>query len=225
MTTVDKSKAASGVEALIDRLREQGVEKGQQEAEALLEEAQRRARWLVDQARQQADDMRENARKEAEKLQKSGEDALKIAARDVQLQLKENLSRMFADRVRVMVSEELKDKAFLQQLLTELVCQNRDQGAMKQGAEVILPEHFIGLDELRSNPQAYRQGKLSTFVEKRLGEQLIDGIEFDIGKHEGLLIRFNGDDSEIDLSDKALSELLLRHLQPRFRALLEGVIR
>ena len=46
-----KGHAASGVEALIERLREQGVEQGQQRAAELVEEAERRAEWLLQQAR------------------------------------------------------------------------------------------------------------------------------------------------------------------------------
>lgn len=34
-----------------------------------------------------------------------------------------------------------------------------------------------------------------------------------------------GQEVEVDLTDQAIAKLLLRHLQPRFRALLEGVIR
>ena len=30
---------------------------------------------------------------------------------------------------------------------------------------------------------------------------------------------------EIDLSEKAIASMLLEHLQPRFRALLEGVVK
>jgi V/A-type H+-transporting ATPase subunit E len=226
MSEIEKAHAASGVEALIERLREQGVEKGQQEAEQLISEAQHRADWLIEQAEQEAKQIRDKARADAERLRKGGEDALKIAARDVQLQLREALGRVFADRVRVQVSEQLDDKAFLQALLRELVCRVRDKaGIEERTVEVLLPEQFVGIEDLRRNPHAYREGKLSSFVQQLLAEQLRDGVSFDIGDHRGLVLRFEGEDAELDLSDRALAELLLRHLQPRFRALLEGVIR
>ncbi|GGB99629.1 hypothetical protein GCM10011352_27280 [Marinobacterium zhoushanense] len=226
MNNFEKSHAASGVEALIERLRLQGVEKGQQEAEKLIEEAQRRADWLVEQAEQEAKQVRDQARIEAERLRKGGEDALRIAARDVQLQLREALARVFADRVRILVSEQLDDAQFMQALLRELVCRVRDRVDLEgKRLEVLLPEQFVGIDELRRNPHAYREGKLSNFVQQLLAEQLREGLSFDIGEHKGLVLRFEGEDAELDLSDKALAELLLKHLQPRFRALLEGVIR
>lgn len=226
MSEMEKSHAASGVEALIERLREQGVEKGQQEAEQLISEAQHRADWLIEQAEQEAQEIRDKARADAERLRKGGEDALKIAARDVQLQLREALGRVFADRVRVQVSEQLDEKTFLQSLLRELVCRVRDDAELEgRKVEVVLPERFVGIEDLRRNPHAYRQGKLSSFVQQLLADQLREGVSFDLGDQRGLVLRFAGEDAELDLSDRALAELLLRHLQPRFRALLEGVIR
>ena len=41
--------------------------------------------------------------------------------------------------------------------------------------------------------------------------------------HGGARVQVVGDDLEIDLSDEAVSALILRHLLPRFRAILEGV--
>jgi len=226
MSEMEKSHAASGVEALIERLREQGVEKGQQEAEQLISEAQHRADWLIEQAEQEAREIIDRARAEAQRLRKGGEDALKIAARDIQLELREALDRVFADRVRVQVREQLDEKAFLQSLLRELVCRVRDDADLdNRPLEVLLPERFVGIEDLRRNPHAYREGKLSLFVQQLLAEQLREGVRFDVGDQSGLVLRFEGEDAELDLSDRALAELLLRHLQPRFRALLEGVIR
>ncbi|TCK04920.1 ATPase [Marinobacterium mangrovicola] len=226
MSEMEKSHAASGVEALIDRLRQQGVDKGQEEAAQLIAEAQHRADWLIEQAEQEAKQIRDKAMADAERLRKGGEDALKIAARDVQLLLREALGRVFADRVRILVSEQLDDAEFMQSLLREVVCAVRDNAELdSKSVEVLLPAQFVGIDELRRNPNAYREGKLSNFVQQLLAEQLREGVSFDIGDQRGLVLRFEGEDAEMDLSDRALSELLLRHLQPRFRALLEGVIR
>lgn len=226
MNSVDKSQAASGVEALIERLRQQGIEKGQTEAAQLVEQAQHRADWLLEQAEQEAEQIRKQAKSDAERLRQAGEDALRIAARDVQLQLRESLARVFADRVRVMVDEQLDDKTFMQRLLKEIVCSVRDDtGIDEDEVTVVLPAQFVGIEELRRNPHAYREGKLSQFVQQLLAEQLREGVSFDIGDGKGLVIRFSGEDAEVDLSDRALAEMLLRHLQPRFRALLEGVIR
>ncbi|MBR9827802.1 MAG: ATPase [Oceanospirillales bacterium] len=227
MTDQDKQHAASGVEALIERLKQQGVEEGQRQAAALVEEAQRRADWLLEQATQEAEKLRSKAREDAARLQRAGEDALKMAARDMNLQLREQLAQTFAERVRLRVSEPLDSEAFMRELIREVMiqaCQDAKLCAMPK-VELLLPAGVVGLEELRRNPHAYREGKLSQFVQEQLNLQLREGVSLDLHDGRGIRIRCNGDDAEIDLSDSALAELLLRHLQPRFRAILEGVIR
>ncbi len=222
-----QQQAASGVEKLIQQLREQGVEQGQQKASELVEEAERRANWLVEQAQQEAEQLRRKAREDADRLRRAGEDALKMAARDMQLQLREQLARTFSDRVRMQISEQLDSDAFIREVIQEVVvqaCQDASICSMPK-VELLLPAGVVGLEELRRNPHAYREGKLSQFVQEQLNLQLREGVTLDVHDGRGVRIRCNGEDAEIDLSDRALAELLLRHLQPRFRAILEGVIR
>jgi V/A-type H+-transporting ATPase subunit E len=41
---------------------------------------------------------------------------------------------------------------------------------------------------------------------------------------EGIRVVLSDDGVTLDLTDHAIAEVILRHLQPRFRALLEGVV-
>ena len=160
-------------------------------------------------------------------MKRAGEDALKMAARDMNLQVREMLSRTFADRVKLLISEELDSHAFMRELIREVVlqaCGDADLASMEK-IDLLLPADFIGLEELRRHPQAYRASQLSQYVQEQLSVLLREGIVLDTHDGKGIRIRTNGEATEIDLSDRALAELLLRHLQPRFRAILEGVIR
>ncbi|MDY6891336.1 MAG: ATPase [Pseudomonadota bacterium] len=227
MTEQVKGHAASGVEALIELLREQGVEEGQKRAAELVEDAEHRADWLLQQARQEADELKRKAQEEAERMRRAGEDALKMAARDMNLQVRETLSRTFADRVKLLISEQLDSKAFMRELIREVVlqaCHDADLANMEK-MDLLLPADFIGLEELRRHPQAYRSSQLSQYVQDQLSVLLREGIELDTHEGKGIRIRTNDDATEIDLTDRAVAELLLRHLQPRFRAIVEGVIR
>ena len=38
----------------------------------------------------------------------------------------------------------------------------------------------------------------------------------------GARVRVKGEDAEVDLSDEAVSALLMKHLLPRFQAILQG---
>ncbi len=219
--------ASSGVEALIEQLREQGVRTGQQEASRLIEEAEHRADWLLSQARQEAEQLVANARREAEHLRKAGEDALRIAARDMNLEVKESLGKSFTDQVERLVSQQMDNPEFLQRLIIELVGKSRvDMGLDAiDKVELLLPRTFIGLEELRRNPSEYRDGQLSKFVQSLTAEQLREGLSIRLHEGKGIKVSLVGQEIEVDLSSAAISQLLLKHLQPRFRAILEGVIR
>jgi V/A-type H+-transporting ATPase subunit E len=219
--------ASSGVEELIEKLRQQGVVKGQQEASKLVEEAEHRADWLLSQAQQEAEQIVSKARSEAAKLRQSGEDALKIAARDMHLEVRETLTRSFTDQVERLVAQQMDNEAFMRQLILLLVTKaSRDQGIANADAlEVVLPDDFIGLDELRRNPKEYREGQLSKFVQSLAAEQMREGVSFDLHQGQGIRVRLSGEEVEVDLGSEAIAKLLLKHLQPRFRAIIEGVIR
>jgi V/A-type H+-transporting ATPase subunit E len=40
----------------------------------------------------------------------------------------------------------------------------------------------------------------------------------------GIRVRLKDEELELDLSDRAIADLLLEHLQPRFRAVMEGQV-
>ena len=42
--------------------------------------------------------------------------------------------------------------------------------------------------------------------------------------NEGIIFALREGEIKVDLTDEALTTLLLSHLQPRFRAILEGVV-
>ena len=227
MSKEQKTHASSGVEELIEKLRQRGVEKGQHEAEKLVEEAERRADWLLAQAKQEAEQIVTKANAEAEKLYQSGEDALKIAARDMHLEVRETLSHSFTDQVERLVAQQMDNAEFMRLLILALVDKaSTDHGiADAQKIEILLPDDYIGLDELRRNPKEYREGKLSQFVQSLAAEQMREGVSFDLHEGKGIRVRLSGEEVEVDLSSDAISKLLLKHLQPRFRAIIEGVIR
>ena len=144
---------ASGVEELIGRLRDQGVEKGRAEADALLQEARAKAAALVAQAEEQARQIVDRARKEAESLQTSGQQALELAFRDANLALKAQLSDRFTGEVRQLVGEEQEKQEILERMILEIVGTLRPEADQSQQVEVLLPRRIAGLAELSQHPE------------------------------------------------------------------------
>ena len=115
-----KPKESSGVEELIGRLREQGVEEGKAQADALMEQTRLKAERHLDEAKREADGLLQRARENAEKTKRAGEEAVQLAVRDAILRLKSEMVDQFSDRVRRLVSRELNDGDFLKQLILEI---------------------------------------------------------------------------------------------------------
>jgi V/A-type H+-transporting ATPase subunit E len=229
MTATQAERTASGIEALIARLRDEGVAEGRAEAERLIAEANARARAILDGAEQEASSKLAAARREIEAHRRAGEDALKAAARDTVLDLKEQLARKFAGEVGKTVAGAMRDEGLLREMILGVVGRGREEGAVDRAAapRVVLPRSAVGLDDLRRSPEALREGSIAHFVAAVAADLLRPGVAFDRAEDdaEGLRIVLEDRGVTVDLSDAAVAAALMAHLQPRFRALMEGLVR
>ncbi len=234
MNQPDRNKAANtptaaGVDALIARLRDEGVAKGRAEAGRIEREAQQAAARLHREAEVEAERVLAEARREAAALKTAGEDALRLAMRDTVLELKSVLTREVNERVHRLITTELKREEFLQQLILEVAGRARDEAGVEAGAtmELVLPHELVDIEELRRNPLELREGSLSHFVLAVASEVLGEGVQFTVADDDasGIRIRLQDKHVEIDLTDEKVAELILAHLQPRFRAIVEGTVK
>jgi V/A-type H+-transporting ATPase subunit E len=221
--------ASSGVEALIDRLREEGVASGRREADALIAAAEQRAAKIVADAEARAAQILKTATEQGAAERHAGEEALRIAMRDTVLRLKSELTDRFSDEVKRLIAAELEQEAFVERLILEVAGRAREEAGIDAGnrVQVILPRDLIGLDELRRNPLELREGSLSHFVLSLAGNVLAEGVSFSVGDDDahGIRLYLQDQDVHIDLTDEKIAQLLLQHLQPRFRAILEGTVK
>jgi V/A-type H+-transporting ATPase subunit E len=221
--------ASSGVEALIERLKEEGIAAGRKKAESIVIDAEKRAEWIIKEAQLEAQSLVNEARAEAEAMKAAGEDALKLAARDVFLQLRDTLLGSFSQEVTRVVGKQMARKDFLEKLILALAGRVRDKTGIDSNRQVViqLPEDVIGVEELRRNPEELREGALTRLTASIAADLLREGVKFEVSDDlsGGLLIKLEEDNIVIDFSDKAVAALLLDHIQPRFRALLQGIIK
>jgi V/A-type H+-transporting ATPase subunit E len=217
----ENGQRASGVQELIDRLRDDGVAQGRAEGEALVSSAREEAARLLDAANREADAIRSSARVDAEKLRRDGAQALKLAARDGVIALREALRDDFAGRLKKLVSHSLRDRSFLERLILEIASKSAPADAGRM--ELLLPDDVVSFEELQKAPSEASEGSLSRFVLDLSAEVLREGLTFRPADdaQPGVRVRLKEQDVEIDLTDEALTELLMDHLAPRFRALLE----
>ena len=223
----EQSKTTSGVQELIERLRNQGVDAGQREAQRIVDEGTTRAAQIVAEAKAEADQIRAKTRTETDAQRADALAALQLAARDTVLSLRADIRSNFADRVKRLVSLEVRDPDFLKRLILEVARQATPDDLGAQPVEILLPAEAVGIDELRAKPEEVKEGDLTHFVLTLTSEMLREGIMLKPGgdKAAGIRVRLVGKDYEIDLTEGAIADVLLRHLLPRFQALIEGVVR
>jgi len=225
----DDKKLSSGVDELIAKLRDEGVSAGRAEADSIVGDARAQAKKILDNANADARDRIEVARKESDAYRAAGEAALKTAMRDTVLDMKMALMERFSSDLKRLVSHQMQDPEVLKQMILEVAGRTRADGEVSDAdeLEVILPEEVVGLEELRVNPEELRKGRLTKFVLGLTGEMLREGVAFS-GSQDiaaGIQIQLKDKDITLDLTEKAVAALLLQHLQPRFRAILEGIVK
>jgi V/A-type H+/Na+-transporting ATPase subunit E len=216
---------SAGVENLIGRLRDEGIAQGRSQAEAIVTTAQQQAADIVATAQREAEALLIKANEEAAKLKAAGEDAIRLAMRDTILSLESGLIEVFRDRLRHLVKGVLADPAFLQRLILE-VASRAAPAPTGARAELLLPVELVSLEDLRRTPEEAKPGTLMHFVLSMGGGMLREGMSFGVTDdgEAGIRVRLIEDDVQIDFTESALSELLLRHMLPRFRALLRGAV-
>jgi len=224
---------SSGIDALVAKLHDDGVKAGQEEAGRLVEAARRDAARIRQQAEKEATELLEKARQQTETERRAAEEALQVAFRDMVLDMKNQLllrlSEIFQQRVRDAVSEP----EIIEQMVVEAVGRlaGKQTSAMKGKTRVLLPEEMLGISEIRDNPEKAIQGPLADIAFKLRDELLEAGIELMPGrlksgdKQSALRIVLNDGQMALDINADTVSELLMSYLQPRFQAILEGVIR
>jgi V/A-type H+-transporting ATPase subunit E len=212
-----ESNDAVGVQELIDRLKSEGVQEGQEQANALLTEAKKQAASIIDSARAEADGILRDAVKEAEQIEINGKRALKLAARDTGLQLKEQLEHEFRGWLCALVQSELGRPSILPQLLREMAgqCSQTIQESDATGELVILaPE--------TQEAQNKSVEELNAFVENEAATMFRQGVsvQFDPSVQHGFRMRLVEKNIEIDMTDEAVTAALMRFLAPKFRKLI-----
>ena len=223
-----ENAAGAGVQALIDRLKSEGVSAGQSEGDEILSKAKAKADEIVSEAQKRADALLAEARAEAAREKAATEDGLKVAARDLVLSLRNELGDRIQQEAGRLVGTTLGDEQFLEKLILAMAGNAKDNASVvdTEPMEIVLPEKVVTFEELKQSPEAVEPGTLTHFVIALAGEALRDGVTFSTAPgFDGIKVKLTDRNVSIDLTEEAIATLLKRHLQPRLRAVMEGVLR
>jgi V/A-type H+-transporting ATPase subunit E len=110
------------IQELTEKLYLEGVEKGEKEAERLIEEAQNRRRALIDEAQEEAKEIVSKAHKQADDLKKNTEAEVKLYAAQAIEALKSEVANLLNNTiVNNAVSAAFHQPDFMQKIIFKLV--------------------------------------------------------------------------------------------------------
>jgi V/A-type H+-transporting ATPase subunit E len=213
-------KTSSGVQELIDRIRDQGVEAAQEESNRLLHSARQQAAEIVAQAKSEAEAVRAKAAAEVDAYRAASMDGLRLAARDTVLDLKARVMSRFEESVKRLVVSATRDKELVRSIVLVLAGRAAAEFIKDKEIEIRLSDSLL---EGHTGPVFREEGKLA--ILGLSSDMLREGVELasDSDIQGGARVRLVQDKLEIDLSDRAISRLISQRLLPRFKAILEGL--
>jgi V/A-type H+-transporting ATPase subunit E len=224
MNRLNQPDAVSqGVQELIDEIREKGVNAGKDEGARIVADAESRAQWILAQAEEEAARLRQQAQQDAQFIRDAGHEALQLSMRDVLLRLRDEISQHLTHELESMIKRNLQTEESMLALLSGVAARLSGDAVPEA---VLIPASVVGIDELRINPQALTEGALPDLLATVLKDLMCAGVRvLASGDHDsGVVLQYDGGTVTVELTEKVLCAALMAHLQPRFRAMLEGVV-
>jgi len=192
--------------AVINKIKHEGVEKAEEEANVIMEKARKDAIGIVEKADKEKEMIIKAANLEAEKIKTSGRNALKQASRDVVVALKTEITSVFDNIIKKAVANNLEPDT-LKDIITRLVteCVKKDEF----GLEVLLSE---------KDKEA-----LTNLLEGSLQKELKGGVTLKASPSVKNGFRFGekGKNIYYDFTDEAITEALNIYLNKRVKEMLD----
>jgi V/A-type H+-transporting ATPase subunit E len=194
------------LELLIERIKKDGVEQAQQEAEQIIEAARKQAEDILEHARQKAAGFEEKASQKAEQFKQNAIKAVNQAKRDLLLTVRDKLIELFDSALKSQLQSELTGE-----FLGELIIRMSQNWKLQE-------EQTLELTISEEDKQKIQKSILSK-IKKELKEKVVIKTSSNITK--GFLIGIEGQEVHYDFSDESIWEALKELLNPALVEILE----
>ena len=197
------------LQALTDKLYQDGLSKGKEEGERLLQEAKAQASRIVESAQEQAKEIVEKARKEAEDLKNNTLTEIKITSRQMISTLKEEVENHLMQRnLAPALHSAMEQVEFVQLVIVKAM-------------ECFKPAEHNGLSLELLLPEDYRN-RFDKFLKGQLGADLKAGLEvkFDGELKGGFKIVNKTEGYQLSFTEEDFMALFEEYARPRIKQLL-----
>ena len=197
------------LQELTQKLYQEGLSKGKEEGQAILESAKKEAEEIINKAREEAQAILDKAAKDAESHRIKVEGDVKMASQEALQTTRTAIENLLvASAVDKPVTNALTSDSFIKEIITEVA--KKFSAQESADLALVLPE------SLKANLEPFVKGELAKLVGK--------GVEATFSKKIGAGFRIGPKDGSyfISLTDDAFQALIGEYLRPATKQLLFG---
>ncbi len=199
------------LQELTDKLYNEGLAKGKQEAQEMVEKAKGEAEKIISEAKSQASQISADAQKEAEELKTKVENDIKMASTQTLSSLKQQIeSLVTAKSINPSTGAAMSDPSFIKKIIETIVKAFNAVNPDAVSLDMILPESM--------------KSELVKFIESGIDKTLSKGINVDFSKKmsNGFSIAPKEGGYFLSFTEKDFEELLGEYLRPATKKILFG---
>ena len=199
------------LQELTDKLYNEGLSKGKQDAEAMLSKAQAEAADIVAKAQAEAERIVAQANKEAEELRTKVMADVKMAATQSIAVTKQEIEKMVVTRTAAEgVKANMGNAAFVKELILSVVKAFNPQNASPVDLSLILPESL--------------KAEVEPFVKNEIASQFKAEVKVDYSKkmNGGFKVAPKNGGYVLQFTDEEFQNLIANYLRPATKKILFG---
>ena len=199
------------LQALTDRLYNEGLSKGKQDGEELLQKAHAEAEGIIAQAKAEAEKIIAQANKEAEELKTKVTADVKMAATQSIAVTKQEIEKMLVTNAATEgVKANMGNTAFVKELITNVVKAFNPANAAPVDLSLILPEAL--------------KAEVEPFVKNEIANQFKSEVKVDYSKkmNGGFKVAPKDGGYVLNFTDEEFTQLIANYLRPATKKILFG---
>ena len=198
------------LQELTDKLYNEGLSKGKQEAEQMKANAKNEAAQIIAQAKEQAQEILAKAQSEAAELKSKTENDVKMASLQAFTAVKQQIESVITAKSLAPAKAAVAETEFLKEIVKAIVTAFNPQNSDSVALEIILP--------------AEKQAELEQFAKEQLAKICSSGVDvqFSKGIQGGFKIAPKGEGYMLSFTDKDFENIIAEYLRPKTKELLFG---
>jgi len=197
---------AEELKHLIDQIQKEGVEKAEEQAEAILSQAKEKAAKLVAEAEQKAAELQAKAKTEAEAFAERSVRTLEQAARDLLITVGQGCEKVVTETLGQEVDKVIEG-GLLEKMILSVIEQHKGESA-----------EFSVSDTDKAALTAFCAEQA-----KKSGQEI--ELKSDAEVLSGFKVGFKGSNAYLDFTGEAVAEALASFLRPELAKIVSNVAR